>query len=200
MTPRSSIVKKTIVAVEPLRIEARGALVPITSSDKPLPVNPNPSTHEEALYEKVKTRIQQDLQTALQKQHLLISEQAREEVSRTILAFEADLLKLALAAAEKVCRKEITDNQELVREVIREGLAVLGRRASTAIRLHPDDMSLIQSSLPSLVENPSDIHLSPDSTVERGGAVLESGAQMVDAQVVTRLHALRETLLGHDHA
>lgn len=201
MKAPSKVVKKPSMGADSIRVgvsgECRENLRPDLSVEVAVK---SPVLDENALYEKVRQRIAAEFAQALAQQQQTCAERARAEIAQTLSSLEPDLLRLAVAAAEKVCHKEITENQSVIVEVIREGLNVIGRRASAQVHLHPDDIALAEAALPSLGREAGDLQWVSDDSIERGGALFESGSHLLDARVATRLHHVRESVTGSDHA
>lgn len=94
------------------------------------------------------------------------------------------ILHLACDIARHVVRQELTQQPEKLQPVIQEALGLLvqdGRPAT--VRLHPDDMKMI-----SLSFSPDGLVAQwlADSTVERGGCLVECAGSVIDATVPKR--------------
>lgn len=118
-----------------------------------------------------------------------------EELIRDL---EDQVVELALAVAEKVIAREVRTDREVVIEVVRAALAEVHDVTELRIRVHPDDLDLVeprwQQMLPRYVSERSE--LVPDELVERGGVVVESRIGHVDGQLKTRLSQVVNTFQG----
>ncbi|HYD78319.1 MAG TPA: FliH/SctL family protein [Paucimonas sp.] len=82
--------------------------------------------------------------------------------------------------------------------MVKHVLAGLQRRDSLIIRLHPHDVTLMQTALgdrDALPVLPADTVLRADPDIELGGCIVESAAGTLDARLEMQLQRLREALL-----
>ncbi|HSQ74393.1 MAG TPA: FliH/SctL family protein, partial [Bacteroidota bacterium] len=134
-----------------------------------------------------------------------------EGIAQQVRAFTAslehDAYAFALAVAERIVKREIQLDDEIVVRQVREALRRIVGVESIKVRVHPDDEVLIRShraALLALTDTTRDVVIEADHTIERGGCILESASGNVDARIATQLrqveHALRveETVPG-DH-
>ena len=81
---------------------------------------------------------------------------------------------------------------------VREAIASLGVGQPLVVRLHPEDYGLLSQQPPEVWAN-EQLTFSPDQAVTRGGAVVESPTQVVDARMEARLlEAARQILFPQD--
>ncbi len=115
-----------------------------------------------------------------------IFEEARSGVQATEQTLSRGLLDLACALARQVVRNELSMNPNAVQPVIREALGLLTTDAKVAmVRLHPQDLDLIQESLASEFPNMT-LTLVPDPTLSRGGCLVESAGTVIDGTLERR--------------
>lgn len=109
------------------------------------------------------------------------------------------LKKLAMTIARKIIGKELEFSPEGVVDIIRQALAEKARqRQEIFLRIHPDDIEHIRQNKPRLLEVLSrcnDIAIREDPDVERYGAVIETDAGRIDAQLETQLAVFEKVLL-----
>ena len=134
-----------------------------------------------------------------------------EGVAQQVRAFTAslehDAYAFALAVAERIVKREIQLDDEIVVRQVREALRRIVGVESIKVRVHPDDEVLIRShraALLALTDTTRDVVIEADHTIERGGCILESSSGNVDARIATQLrqveHALRvEENVPGDH-
>ena len=113
-----------------------------------------------------------------------------EKQAELIHLARSDLLKLAMAMAERIVRARIEADPQLVRRAVDAAVDLAGRRRSLKVRLNPADVEAMEKSKHEAVE------FVPDPTVERGGCVVETETSQVDAAIETQLKNLREAFLG----
>lgn len=93
---------------------------------------------------------------------------------------------VALELARQVVRSELDQRPEAVLTVAEEALGVLLSTArQIVVRLNPEDHALAQGSLTDVLQARG-ARLMPDTSVTRGGCVVESDIAMVDASVEAR--------------
>ena len=110
------------------------------------------------------------------------------------VSVEQALLALALEIARQVIRHELNLRPELLLPLLREALRVVPIRSKPpSIRLHPDDLALVERLMPELTEQ--GVVLQADAELERGG-VLMAASLDVDAARPDRRWQGRE----FDHA
>lgn len=110
--------------------------------------------------------------------------------SRPALDDLADLVvATALDLAEAVVGRELAVVASPGADALARALRVLPEEAVVTIRLHPDDLATLDPA-----EAPAGVTLVADPSVQRGGALADSGAQHVDAQLGPALARVREAL------
>jgi flagellar assembly protein FliH len=131
--------------------------------------------------------------------HELI-ESARAERHTIIESAQPELLRLAMAIAERIVHTEITANPEVVVENVRAALTRLVSREVVTLRVNPADLETIRRHRESLVTSSDVEHLRvvEDQRVDRGGVVVETEAGTIDAKTGTQLREARRVLLNGD--
>lgn len=113
---------------------------------------------------------------------------------------EAELIKLVIAIAKHIIRREIKLDPGQIVAVIREAINVLPLATQKiTLNLHPEDAELVRSIL-KLDENPPPWILKDNPLISRGGCIVETDASTVDASLEKRLSAVVTNLLGDDRA
>ncbi|MAF11944.1 hypothetical protein CMK11_15970 [Candidatus Poribacteria bacterium] len=158
-------------------------------------------------YDRGSQEKEQELAAAIEEQFTSLLEALRAgagvvaaENERVREDFEAWLPRAVLLVSECVLRHDAqTDVASLV-TVVREAIASLGAGQPLVVRLHPEDYGLLSQQPPEAWANDL-LTFSPDQTVTRGGAVVESSTQVVDARMEARmLEAARQILFPQDGA
>ena len=109
---------------------------------------------------------------------------------------ENELVKLVIAIASQIIRREIKLDPGQIVGVIREAVNVLPLASQQVIlNLHPEDAELVRSVL-KLDENPPPWTLQENPLITRGGCMVETEVSSVDASLEKRLSAVIATLLG----
>jgi flagellar assembly protein FliH len=110
---------------------------------------------------------------------------------------EAQLLELTLALAEVVIRHEVRCRPETVRETLKAALKMAAENGRLTVRLHPDDLENIRQFLPELEQRPgaaSRLEFEADSSISKGGCLVETDSGIIDARLEGQLEALRQQL------
>lgn len=121
-----------------------------------------------------------------------------DEHKRSLLAqAERGLIELALDVAARVCKQRSQHDPELIKSNLEEVLSQFAPEGDLVIRLNPDDLSAIQTWLPTLHELSDEIQhakLKADAGVTRGGCVLSGREGIVDATLETQLSRIAAEL------
>jgi flagellar assembly protein FliH len=110
-----------------------------------------------------------------------VADDIRETIIGTVLTLVEDLLGRELALA---------DDPAL--DAVRRALSLLPSDAPAVVRLHPDDLAEIADE--DLAALPDSVRVLGDPSVERAGAVAESGSRRVDAQLQAALERVQAVL------
>ncbi len=110
---------------------------------------------------------------------------------------ERDMIDLIIAFAERVIRAELASRPESIRRTVTEAMSALLAAETIKIRLHPDDVSLIESIVGDLSQSAENarVELVADDRLTPGGALIETDTQLVDARAETRLGEVGRALL-----
>jgi flagellar assembly protein FliH len=110
-----------------------------------------------------------------------VADEVRETVIGTVLTLVEDLLGRELA---------IADSPAL--DAVRRALSLCPSDAPAVLRVHPDDLAEIPAE--ALTEIPDTVRIVGDLTVERAGAVAETGSRRIDAQLSAALERVQAVL------
>ena len=99
---------------------------------------------------------------------------------------EEDLVKLAIAIARRVIRRELSTDPDAILGLVKAALARVDAREILRIRVHPEDAKALQTCLVDLAL-PDKIEMAGDRGLERGAVVLETLRGELDASVETQL-------------
>lgn len=112
--------------------------------------------------------------------------------SREALLREAEgsLLKLAVALAEKIIRKELKLDPDATRRLLEDLLPRWEGADRIIIRCHPQEVETLRAYVEAAVTSQrrfGSVQVVPSEGIELGGCVLESGFGEMDARLETRL-------------
>ena len=108
-----------------------------------------------------------------------------------------DLVRLALVIAEQVIGQELAANEEAIVGVVENALKSALETDSHHVRVHPDDLAVVQTHKPLFLANVhglKEISVEADTNLSRGGCVIESDMGEVDASLETRLAGIASHL------
>lgn len=109
---------------------------------------------------------------------------------------EDELVKLAIAIAQQLVRREIKHDPGQIVAVVREAVKVLPLSSQhITVNLHPEDAELVRSAL-ALDDTTGDWKIHENPVVTQGGCIVETDVSFVDATVESRLAAVIATVLG----
>jgi flagellar assembly protein FliH len=152
-------------------------------------------------YERGGQEKEQELTSALEEHFSTLVEAVRssagevsQETERVRQDFEAWLPRAVLLVSECVLRHETQTDVTSLAKVVREAVAALGVAEPLTVRLHPDDYGILAQQ-PAEAWSNDHLTFSPDQGVTRGGAVVESSTQVVDARMEARLLEAARTIL-----
>jgi len=114
---------------------------------------------------------------------------------------ERDVVRMALAIAERILSRQLTVDPELLLAMARVAIDRLGDGIAATIHLHPDDhrmMTAVRAKRPDAV--PSAVAIEPDLTVPRGGCIVRSEFGVIDLGIEAQVSELSRALLGDGSA
>ena len=131
--------------------------------------------------------------------HELI-ESAREQRNDVIKSAEPELVRLAMAVAERVVYDHVAIDPNVVLENVRHALTRLVGREIVTVRVNPADAEILRKHREGTATSNDVEHLRivEDQRVDRGGVVVETDAGTIDAKVSTQLREARRALLDGD--
>jgi flagellar biosynthesis/type III secretory pathway protein FliH len=105
---------------------------------------------------------------------------------------DENLFALATAVARQILDREVATEPALVLDLVRRALDELDAGGPIAIRLHPDDLTIVRERLDttSAGDSPMDLEFIADPTMGRGGCIAEHAHRLVDGRIETAIQAL----------
>jgi flagellar assembly protein FliH len=119
--------------------------------------------------------------TRLDEAAVPVADDVRETILGIVLTLVEDLLGRELALADSP-----------VLDAVRRALTLVPADAPVVVRVHPDDLAEIPAD--ALAELPVTVRVVEDPTVERAGAVAETGPRRIDAQLMAALERVQAVL------
>ena len=121
-----------------------------------------------------------------------ILDEVERHRSRLVLESERDVVRLAIAIAEKIVKAEVKRGKAVAENNIRAALKRAVRGHALEIRLHPDDAARLR---PAGSES-NGATITPDPSIAPGGCVVRTPAGTVDLDIKTQLAEIERGLLG----
>jgi flagellar assembly protein FliH len=109
-----------------------------------------------------------------------------------------DLVRLAVAIAGKVVKREVDQEAGVAEANVREAVALTGAASDVTVRVHPGDLeslSLLAGEVVDEVGRLKHLRLVADETVGRGGCVVSTESGQVDGRLEKQLSRIAEQLL-----
>jgi len=126
-------------------------------------------------------------------------EEARKTKESIIRSAEEDIVSLALAIARKIIDKEVRENSDIIINLIRSTLAMVGNAGNSKILVNSHDFETVAEnrfSLASPGQAIEHLEVQLDNRITPGGFIIESDVGIVDAQLETRISKVAEALMG----
>jgi flagellar assembly protein FliH len=111
---------------------------------------------------------------------------------------EEQMVKLAIAIAEKILQQEVSTRKEIILDVLRGALKNIAETDGMKIRLNPQDfryMMEVKKDFLQSFDGIRNIVFEEDSAIRRGGAVVETLFGEVDARLENQLKEIKAALL-----
>ena len=110
-----------------------------------------------------------------------VADDVRETILGMVLTLVEDLLGRELAMADSP-----------VLDAVRRALTLIPADSPAVVRVHPDDLGEIPAE--TLAELPDCVRVVGDASIERAGAVAETGPRRIDAQLMAALERVQAVL------
>jgi flagellar assembly protein FliH len=120
-----------------------------------------------------------------------------EEFAGLYCSSEQAVLKFGFGIAERIIRKEVSLDRQMVLEQIKEGVRRVMGVETIKIRVHPGDLALVRGQKSVIQANGDSIReivVEPDEGLEPGDCILESEMGNIDARVATQLKQIENVL------
>ena len=124
----------------------------------------------------------------------MIREATRDRAA-ALRQLEPDFLKLAVLVAEKIIRREISEDPRWLQPIIADALDRLGAAEEVVVRIHPKDLQPLRDAQQSWSDFRGSIHWETDDSLKRGTLICETEFGAIDASLEQRLGTLATSLL-----
>lgn len=127
-----------------------------------------------------------------------VLESARQERAAMLEGLEKEIVGLALAVAEKVIRRQVSVEQEIVLDIAREALRRAVDSHNVFLHAHPSLAGMLQEKRDELERNlveGASLQVVADSGISPGGCRVETEMGDVHATIEEQLAEIRDALL-----
>lgn len=111
---------------------------------------------------------------------------------------EEQMVKLAIAIAEKILQQEVSTRKEVILGVLKGALKNIAETEGIKIHLHPQDFRYMMEVKKDFLQSFDGIRnmvFEEDSSIKRGGAVVETMFGEVDARLENQLKEIKAAML-----
>jgi len=123
--------------------------------------------------------------------------QAMDQRKKIIKDSEAEILRIALKAAEQIIRSEVSLHRDVCLNIVSDAINRVSDREQIIIRVNREDAEYIKrykDRLSGIVDGVKSLSILEDSQIEPGGCIIETNLGYVDARISTKLESLEEAL------
>lgn len=148
----------------------------------------------------VRSELQQDADERLKTALAGLEEAVRltqQERSRHVRQCEGQVVRLAVAIAEKLVRAELTRQPDIPLRLVREALELASGSQRLKLHFHPDDCVTLRDGIGQLTKGLNDdiqIEIVSDADISRGGCVIRTESGVIDQQFEAQLARIQEEL------
>lgn len=120
---------------------------------------------------------------------------AKQEVFEYIAP---DILEISIDIAQKIIKKEITQDPQMILDKITEILKTLSKEETKInLKVNPSQVSILKQSIPDILSDAgldARIIIVPDETVTEGGCVVITANGVIDATIESQISIIKEAL------
>ena len=129
-----------------------------------------------------------------------VAQSIREQRRALLEASEPEIVRLAMAIAERIVHTEIATNPSVVLGNVRSALTRITSREVVTLRVNPADHDIIRAHRDAIhaASDVEHLRIVEDQRVDRGGVMVETEAGTIDAKVATQLMEARRAILSED--
>ncbi|MCU0634957.1 MAG: FliH/SctL family protein [Gemmatimonadaceae bacterium] len=112
--------------------------------------------------------------------------------ARWLAVLEENVSAIAVAVAQHIIERELSFDPAAVLPVIRTAVERFPLDQPLTVRVHPDDVPVVQDALVAPLGAPGvrELRVAPDPSMQRGGALVEGRERIVDGRVDTALERI----------
>ena len=125
-----------------------------------------------------------------------LEQNVQHQLSRGLRDMEAGLIELSTEAAIKLVNG-LPITTEIVEASIREAIGQAEQDASLQVRVHPEDLAMLQQEGSDLLDDSPHrraLQFIVDGDIDRGGCVVETDCGVIDGRRETRIELLKQAV------
>ncbi len=129
-----------------------------------------------------------------------LTTQLAHDKERLLEELQPHLVRLAIAIARRIVAAEIRQDRRVIERTVKAALEDLACHGELHVRVHPDDQPVVQNILQTdetLLGRLSNLRVIGDSSIERGGCIVESDYEIIDADIPIQLAQIHRSLSGY---
>ncbi len=119
-----------------------------------------------------------------------LKQQAYDERNQLSIQLEKDIVQLVIQTARRILQSELQDNQELLFQLIDEGLKKCNYTENLVIHVSEMDYDMVyayQNRIYLMTDGIYDIEIKSDPSMSPGSVIIETASGQVDAGIETQL-------------
>ena len=120
-----------------------------------------------------------------------------EMKNRIIKSLHADILDLVLNISEKICKVQLSENKDVLENLVKEAISLLKEKESVTIIVNPEmaeKIYAISDNLKNSIHNLEHIKIVEDSSVSPDGTIVESVGSRIDARISAQIEQISHKL------
>jgi flagellar assembly protein FliH len=147
--------------------------------------------------EQGKKEIYEQLKSQLQEAQSVIK-QANAQKNSIIKSAVPEILKLATRIAGQVIRNELTQNQSIVMDIVKDAIEKISDNEQVVIKVSAQDLQAVRNEKELIIDlvEAKNLSIVPDKHLAEGGCLIETKLGFIDAKVVTKLEMIQSALLA----
>ncbi|GBR75574.1 flagellar assembly protein FliH [Candidatus Termititenax persephonae] len=127
--------------------------------------------------------------------------QARNQKNAIIKSAVPEILRLSTRIAAQVVRNELTQNQNIVMDIVKDAIEKISDNEQVVIKVSAQDLQNVRNEKDLIIDlvEAKNLSIVPDKHCAEGGCVIETKLGFIDAKVVTKLDMIQTALLDVHH-
>lgn len=120
--------------------------------------------------------------------------------SSIIEKHQDQILETVFLICEKIIHRQVQISPDIVLDTVRAASRHLMETEELRLRLHPSDFEYvreIEGLISKKLSGKKNIHIIEDSSVERGGVIIETEFGDIDATIRSQIERMKEVVLDH---